>query len=151
MQQDTTKIIRHTITRLLAKREHSQRELLAKLKQRDLPEAESLSLIEEFKKANIQSDERYAEAVVRGAQNKGKGPLFVKRTLEQQDIFYASAQQYMQEERFDWFELALSVRKKRFGNEIPIEFNDIQKQKRFLMYRGFEDEHIKYALKPDSY
>jgi regulatory protein len=151
MQQDTTKIIRHTITRLLAKREHSQRELLAKLKQRDLPEAESLSLIEEFKKANIQSDERYAEAVVRGAQNKGKGPLFVKRTLEQQDIFYASVEQYMQEERFDWFELALSVRKKRFGNEIPIEFNDIQKQKRFLMYRGFEDEHIKYALKPDSY
>lgn len=151
MQQDTTKIIRHTITRLLAKREHSQHELLAKLKQRDLPEAESLRLIEAFKDANIQSDERYAEAVVRGAHNKGKGPMFVRRTLEQQDIFFSSIEQYIHEERFDWFELALQVRQKRFGQQIPVDFNEIQKQKRFLMYRGFEEEQIKYALKPDSY
>lgn len=149
MQQDNIKIIRHTITRLLARREHSFTELLSKLKLRELPESESLIVADEFRKANIQSDLRFAESVVRGAQNKGKGPAFIRRTLQQHDIEPSIMNSYMLEERFDWYELAKNTRSKRFGSLIPDDFKQIQKQKRFLHFRGFDEEQIRYAFDKD--
>ncbi|MFC4699880.1 regulatory protein RecX [Glaciecola siphonariae] len=139
---DTRRVIRHTITRLLSRREHSQFELLTKLKQKELPEDECLSLIAQFAEKGLQSDQRYIESFVKSAYQRGKGPVFVEQSLQQQDIDSASARDIMQSDEFDWYEAAARVRQKRFGEDMPTDWNDIQKQKRFLQYRGFYQSHI---------
>ncbi|MBF7072405.1 regulatory protein RecX [Glaciecola sp. MH2013] len=176
MSDSQAKIIRHKITRLLSRREHSAHEIRQKLlalnnerpsfrqvaknksQQQTAIDSSELDaeaviqpelvdeILTQFIEKDIQSDFRYAEAVVRGAYRKGKGPLFIQRSLQEHDIDYALVKALIAEHDFDWFELAKTVREKRFGWELPQDWQAKQKQMRFLQYRGFEQEQIKYAF-----
>lgn len=146
MSDNDAKIIRHKLTRLLSRREQSQHELRRKLADLELaPELVSETMTK-FAEKDIQSDYRYAEAVVRGAYRKGKGPVFIERSLKEHNIDYNLVKELTADESFDWFELAKAVRLKRFGEHLPDDWADKQKQMRFLQYRGFAQEQIKYAF-----
>jgi len=138
--------IRHTLARLLAGREHSQFELRSKLSQKGFDAKLTDEVISQFIEKNLQSDRRYAESLIRSAHNKGKGPVFIQQTLQQHDIELSDLNALMYEQEWDWFSLAIKVREKRFGSELPEDWNEIQKQKRFLQYRGFLSSHIKEAF-----
>lgn len=146
MSDNDAKIIRHKLTRLLSRREHSQNELRKKLSDMEVSKDLIDETIAKFAGKDIQSDERYAEAVVRGAYRKGKGPVFVKRQLNEHDIDFDLVKSLIAEEDFDWFESSKAVRCKRFGDDLPQEWKDKQKQMRFLQYRGFTQEQINYAF-----
>ena len=48
---------------------------------------------------------------------------------------------------FIWrFALAVEIRTKKFGAELPAAFKEKARQMRFLQYRGFEQEHIQSAM-----
>jgi regulatory protein len=146
MSDNDAKIIRHKLTRLLSRREHSQTELRKKLADLELDRDLVDDTIAQFAKKDIQSDVRYAEAVVRGAYRKGKGPVFIERTLHNHDIDFQLVRALTKDESFDWFESSKAVRVKRFGDELPDDWTYKQKQMRFLQYRGFTQEQIKYAF-----
>ena len=46
----------------------------------------------------------------------------------------------------DWFESAKKVKTKKFGDFFETDYALRQKQKRFLQYRGFYQDHIDYAV-----
>jgi regulatory protein len=46
----------------------------------------------------------------------------------------------------DWLERARRVREKRFGKKLPKDIKDKLKQQRFLQYRGFTQQQLKYAV-----
>jgi regulatory protein len=138
--------IRNTLARLLAGREHSQFELRSKLSQKGFDATLYEQVITQFIEKNLQSDRRYAESLIRSAHNKGKGPAFITQTLQQHEIELSDLNTIMYEQEWDWFSLAIKVREKRFGSEIPDDWNETQKQKRFLQYRGFLSSHIKEAF-----
>jgi regulatory protein len=146
MSDNDAKIIRHKLTRLLSRREHSQTELRKKLADFELDRDLVDDTIAQFAKKDIQSDVRYAEAVVRGAYRKGKGPVFIERTLHNHDIDFQLVRALTKDDSFDWFESSKAVRVKRFGDELPDDWTYKQKQMRFLQYRGFTQEQIKYAF-----
>jgi|TARA_B110000503_G_scaffold85117_1_gene129457 regulatory protein len=146
MSDNDAKIIRHKLTRLLSRREHSQTELRKKLADLELDRDLVDDTIAQFAKKDIQSDVRYAEAVVRGAYRKGKGPVFIERTLHNHDIDFQLVRALTKDDSFDWFESSKAVRVKRFGDELPDDWTYKQKQMRFLQYRGFTQEQIKYAF-----
>ena len=58
----------------------------------------------------------------------------------------ALAARFIDERRDDWREQALAARRKRFGAGAPEDFEEKARQSRFLAQRGFEQEHIRYAL-----
>jgi regulatory protein len=140
---DTHRAIRNSITRFLARREHSFVELVAKLKQKEYELEDIEQVLQEFTNRNLQSDLRYAQSYVRTAYYKGKGPSFIEQSLQQHDIDSGLVKSLLKDEDYDWFEAASQVRIKRFGEPIPSDWDDIQKQKRFLQYRGFYQVHIK--------
>ena len=146
MSDNDAKIIRHKLTRLLSRREHSQTELRKKLVDSELDKDLIDDTIARFAEKDIQSDVRYAEAVVRGAYRKGKGPVFIERELSNHNIDFYLVKTLVNDESFDWFESAKAVRIKRFGEDMPIDWTAKQKQMRFLQYRGFAQEQIKYAF-----
>lgn len=146
MSDNDAKIIRHKLTRLLSRREHSQMELRKKLGELEVDKSLIDSALAQFAQKDIQSDERYAEAVVRGAYRKGKGPVFVERELNNHDIEFSLVKTLIDDDCFDWFESSKAVRLKRFGGILPEDWAQKQKQMRFLQYRGFNQEQIKYAF-----
>jgi regulatory protein len=146
MSEDQAKIINHTITRLLSRREHSQYELLQKLSAREFDEKLCVQQLQFFIEKRIQCDERYLEAYVRSAFMKGKGTQVIRQILNQHNIEGAHVNQHIYDQEYDWYTLAIEVRAKRFGQSPPAEFEDKQKQMRFLQYRGFEQEHISAAF-----
>lgn len=146
MSDNDAKIIRHKLTRLLSRREHSQTELRKKLSDLEISADIIDETIQKFAEKDIQSDLRFAEAVVRGAYYRGKGPIFIERELHNHNIDFALVRALVSNEDFDWFESSKAVRVKRFGEDLPDDWTAKQKQMRFLQYRGFAQEQIKYAF-----
>jgi regulatory protein len=56
----------------------------------------------------------------------------------------------MDADRERWCEQALAVRHKRFGSDPPQDIQEKSRQARFLAQRGFEQEHIRFALDSDE-
>ena len=149
MTDNERKIINYAITSYLAAREHSRHELLRKLtlKQHDLEL--SLQQIDKFSAANIQSEARFAESLVRGRINKGFGELFIRGQLSEhkiaKDLIKQAIENCVTELQIDWYELACKVLAKKYRDTPAKDWLEQQKRSRFLQYRGFDHEQIRYA------
>lgn len=141
--EDVLQQIRNSIVRLLARREHSCVELYRKLKQKGFEADDINQSLAPYIEKGLQSDYRYAEVFVRSSFEKGKGPAYIEQSLQLHDIDALTTKALIDDQAFDWYSSAAKVRQKRFGQSMPSEWNDVQKQKRFLQYRGFYQAHIK--------
>ena len=132
---------------LLARREHSERELQAKLAVRGFaPEAVG-EVLTSLKSAGMQDDARFAEAYVRGRVAKGYGPLRISRELNERGLGDELVRQVFTAMDLDWEERIRAVRQKKFGRHAPMDFREQARQSRFLQYRGFTSEQIRREFK----
>lgn len=146
MAESDRKIITDAITRMLARREHSRQEVVTKLSQKGFDLEACLPILQEFVEADIQSDSRYAEMRIRACASRGLGPSRVKMELSQHRLADATVAGAMDEADIDWFELALKVKVKKYGEDAEQDFKLRQKQMQFLNYRGFTQDQIQYAV-----
>ncbi len=143
---ERTRAIRQQLTGYLARREHSRWELLRKLSEQGHDSNDAQAVLQRFVDNGIQSDARFAETFIRSKASKGQGPVRVLQELKRHQLDQQLIQTAMQEADIDWFELAKTVANKRFGGANQGDFKARQKQQRFLQYRGFDFEQIRYAL-----
>jgi regulatory protein len=133
--------------RLLARREHSQKELREKPKLRQFLDADVEAVLGDLKTQNLQSDKRYVESYVRTRIANGFGPLRLVQELEQRGISSETAQLAVSCAEVNWLQRASQLRIKKFGESWPINIKDRAKQQRFLSYRGFTHEIIRDLFK----
>ena len=89
---------------LLARREHSERELQAKLAARGFaPEAVG-EVLADLKSAGMQDDARFAEAYARSRVAKGYGPLRISRELGERGLGDELVRQVFTAMDLDWEE-----------------------------------------------
>lgn len=146
MTEDNHKVIRHTLTQLLSRREHGFNELIFKLEKKGFNQDDFLPVLHQFKQANIQSDSRFVEMHYRAGISKGQGPTRIKEVLKQHKIEDSDLFAGFSDIDVDWFDLAWVVKCKKFGELPPKDTKEKAKQQRFLLYRGFSYEHIEHAL-----
>lgn len=127
---------------LLARREHSLTELQQKLAQADHTDAEIEATLNWLLEHDLQSDQRFAEAFVRSRSQRGYGAIRIKQEMKQRGVADDLINTTFKTADIDWFALALEVRCKRFGEQMPDDFKERSKQLRFLQYRGFTHEQI---------
>ena len=139
-------LIRNAIYRLLARREHSEYELVQKLSAKGFAPAVVKTIAEEFTLQNLQSDFRYAESVLRGALSKGHGPQRVSQQLKQNHIAEEVIAEVLTAVETDWYALAFEVKTRKFGDLVESDWHKNRKQQRFLLGRGFTFEQINYAV-----
>ena len=139
-------LIRNAASRILAKREHSKHELVQKLLTRGFIVSLVERIADEFASQNLQSDQRYAESVLRGALSKGHGPQRISNQLKLSQVSDDIKREIIGSTDIDWFELALSVKIKKFGEPVEQDWHQRQKQQRFLLSRGFNFEQINFAV-----
>ena len=122
--------------KMLMRREHSQLELSKKLQLKGFNDIDIKHSIDLLIEQKYQSDERFSEAFIIMRYNQGKGPVIISSELKKRGIesFDLSI--------IDWFELAKDVRKKKFGQNLPLDYKTQAKQKRFLKSRGFGFDQI---------
>ena len=140
------KTIRHRALDLLARREHSQRELKRKLLQRDFAEPVIDELLTQLIRENLLSDERFAEAYVNMRSQCGYGPWRIQQELRERGVSDALVTGLVNDSSDDWPTRARHVREKRFGLVVPAELKAHAKQIQFLQYRGFTTEQIKQVM-----
>lgn len=129
---------------MLGRREHSEQEFKQKLLDLEADPTEVDELIKEFKISQYQSDQRMADMIVRANVRKGRGPIRVKQTLRERQVSPELAQENLEDT--NWLAMAIALRVKKFGAELPIEPKEKARQLRFLQYRGFDMQTCSKAI-----
>jgi regulatory protein len=135
---------------LLARREHSRRELARKLGARGFPDDVVTLVLDELEQSGALADARFTDTFVRSRVAKGQGPQRIRAELAQRGIGDADAAEVLRGADVDWRATIRAVRRKRFGPELPRDYAERARQARFLQYRGFSSEQIRAALELDG-
>ena len=132
---------------LLARREHSRRELERKLAARGFPEESVATALDALEESGELAAARFTESFIRSRVAKGQGPARIRAELAERGIDREQAAALLRAAGIDWAAVASSVRGKRFGAERPTDFKERARQARFLEYRGFDSGQIGSALR----
>ena len=130
---------------LLARREHSSKELRQKLISRhyDVPVVDETLV--SLRQERFLSDERFAESYVQYRSNNGFGPVRLRQELRERGIEDELIGHNL--EGLEWQQLAATIRQKKYGAVMPEDYQARAKQMRFLQYRGFTTDQIHGVLK----
>ena len=131
----------------LSRREYGFYELVEKLVFYGFLKETALIAVENLTSEGLQNDQRYVESFVQSRINQGKGPLRIQQELQHRKVSDNLINDAINETTENWFKLAEKVRLKKFGSKIPLDFQKKAKEMKFLIYRGFESDHIQYAMK----
>ncbi|ENM5852636.1 recombination regulator RecX [Vibrio mimicus] len=137
---------RQSALQLLSRRDHSEHELQQKLALK----GHQTEVIDEVVKYCLElgylSDVRYAASQTRQMVHKGYGEQRLRQQLKEKRVAEDVIGQVLAEQTIDWFELAKEVAHKKFKSGISLERSQYAKQVRYLQYRGFSFDQIRYAL-----
>ncbi|MCK5871220.1 MAG: regulatory protein RecX [Methylococcales bacterium] len=123
--------------RLLARREHSQKELMTKLTAKGFESLEIQTVIDTLKNQNFQSDARFAENYARARFYKGFGLRKVGYELQQHGIKNYDLQTILRENFADEYELITKVYHQKYRSQTQLLLKEQLKRQRFLQSRGF--------------
>ena len=139
--------IRDRALRLLARREHTVRELTLKLQARQYDPDSVAEVLAELADQGLQSDGRFAEVFARGRAESGYGPLRIRSQLRERGVNDDAIRAALAQLPVDWFESCAAAWHKAFGATPDTGIKARAKQQRFLSYRGFDADHIRDLLR----
>ena len=137
MAEVTAADIRRAAMDLLARREHSRRELQQKLTQRFSDNPAIGAELEKLSAERLQSDERFAEAYLYSRSQRLYGPLRIKAELRERGIADDVVTKAFRDADIDWPANLRKLEFDKFGRKPPADAREHAKRIRFLQYRGF--------------
>ena len=133
---------------MLARREHTRRELECKLAQLTGNPDEIPELLDDFERRGWLSERRFVEQVV-ASRRRRFGAQRIAHELRKKGVSGAAisaTQQQLQDSELD---AARAVWRKKFGVP-PVSARDKARQMRFLQGRGFSLDVIRRVLRDDD-
>ncbi len=138
--------IRFSAMNLLARREHTQKELIQKLRRR-FPDTVLLEAeIQRLNDENLQSDERFAENYVRYRSELGFGLMRVRQDMRQRGLSDTEISLALETVAVNWAVLAEQVFRKKYGEQASRDIKEKAKRMRFMQYRGFSGDEYQHLL-----
>jgi regulatory protein len=136
-----TQSARERAVYLLARREHSRKELKNKLIQKGFDADDIERGLNDLEQRGWLSDHRFTESWIRHRVESGYGPFRIRNELAEKGISKLLIDQTFEEIDIDWVKIAHKVWQKKY-NAIPQDWPEKVKQMRFLQYRGFSSQDI---------
>jgi len=130
---------------LLSRRDFCSQELAGKLNAQGYEPGTVRGVVDELLERGYVNDERYAQQYVALHAERGHGPRRIERDLSQLGLDSGLIQAALAGGE-DWAQRARELRIRRFGLQLPADWQSKAKQARFLQYRGFSNDHIRMAL-----
>jgi regulatory protein len=142
-----TKTVRLKAMDLLARREHSVKELVRKLSERyETPEL-IVTAVSQLVEDNLVSDSRFAEMYVKSLIGRQFGPIKIKNDLRERGVSDHIITLAMNEADQDWLQLIQKLSEKKYGVTIPCDAKETAKRMRFFQSRGFDSDSIRFIFK----
>lgn len=123
---------------MLARREHSCRELRTRLARSSYPADEIETALASLIEANYQSDERFAEMLVRSRIRQGYGPARLRAELRTHELPDGWSDKLIAQAEADWAAQARGQLQRRYGDTAPRDYRERAKRMQFLVRRGFD-------------
>ncbi len=136
----------HQAITYLARREHTQKELIQKLKNKGFIKEEVDEVLCFLSENNYQSQFRAAQSIIRNRVARGYGQFYIQNELKQKGIASDIERLAYQDEAVDWFELVEQTYLKKYGETAVTDPKDKAKRIRFLQSRGFSYDEIASVL-----
>lgn len=130
---------------LLARREHSRRELKTKLRQGGYEGEETTAAIERLGEQRYQDDERFAEVLLRSRTAQGYGPQRIRAELKTHAVPDARIRQLLDAAEADWDALAIDQLRRRYGGKAATDHAERARRAQFLLRRGFAAATVRRA------
>jgi len=135
---------------LLARREHSRLELVNKLQDRVENSTVLDAVLDQLIEDNLLSDQRFCEAYVYSRTNKGFGPVRIKAELRERGVKQALIENSLIDDNSVWIKNLNKVIIKKYGDLSASNLQELARQQRFLLQRGFTFEQIHEAIRLQS-
>ena len=139
-------VIRFAAMNLLARREHTVKELIQKLGRR-FPDTPLLqSEVQRLTDENLQSDERFAENYVSYRSGLGFGLMHIRQDMRQRGLTDFEISLALERVGVDWRTIAEGVYYKKFGELAAVDIKEKAKRARFMQYRGFSTDEYQHLF-----
>lgn len=135
---------------LLTRREQSRRELVRKLDQKGFEADEVNAALEQLQRQSFQSDERFAQLLVRSRVSQGQGPRRILAELRTHGIVDDAARVALDDEGADWLALAQRVYRRRYGARPAPDLQESRRRAAFLLRRGFDAATVRAITHADD-
>jgi regulatory protein len=123
---------------LLVRREQSAKELKRKLGHKGYAPEETGAAIERLQSQAFQSDERFAENLVRARHAQGHGPRRIRAELRTHGLDDAAVDAAMDAVDADWLDSARRQYRRRYGAKPSADRQETARRVAFLLRRGFD-------------
>ena len=147
-QKQLKKDVRRASMNMLARREHSLKELKQKLLVKFPLERKLVgNTLLELEIEGLQSDLRFSEGYLRWRANKGFGRDRISMELNQKGVVDDIVEEATKLVEIDWDDLLEKQYQKKYHSRPPQTLEEKSKYIRFFLYRGFSHSQIKALLK----
>ena len=130
--------------RLLSMRDHSEKELLDKLK-KDFDEPTAVSVVEKLQELELLDDMNYAENYYRELIRKGNSSAEIRQKMNQRGIDRDTVDLLMTENAYDEETVVTELVNKKYLTNLSAE-NGTMKVMQALLRRGFSVNAVRRAL-----
>jgi regulatory protein len=130
-------------TDLVARREHSARELRGKLAVRGYSAAEASGAVAQLQSRDFQSDDRFGAGLARRRAGQGYGPRRIQAELKSHGLADLAIRAVLAALDVDWAAIAASQLRRRFGARAAGGAADRAARAGFLLRRGFDPATVR--------
>jgi regulatory protein len=134
---------------LLARREHSRRELRQKLGKGGYEADETVNALDRLGEQQYQDDDRFGEVLLRSRVAQGYGPQRIRMELKSHGLADAAIRQLIDDADADWDAQAASQLRRRYGGKGPADLKERVKRAQFLLRRGFSAATVRSVTHAD--
>jgi len=134
---------------LLARREHSRKELKTKLRQGGYEGEETGAAIERLGEQHYQDDDRFAEVLLRSRIAQGYGPMRLRVELKSHGLGDARIRELLEAAEVDWNASAAAQLRRRYGGKGVADPAERARRAQFLLRRGFAAATVRSVTHAD--
>jgi regulatory protein len=134
---------------LLSRREHSARELEAKLARKGHAKDEIGTAVARLREKRYQSDDRFGISIARARVAQGYGPARIRAELKSHGLSDAAVRAAIEATEADWPAVAAAQLRRRFGGRPPEDGEERGSRARFLLRRGFDPATVRAVTRAD--
>jgi regulatory protein len=134
---------------LLSRREHSARELKAKLARKGHAKEEIGDAIGRLVDRRYQSDDRFGVVIARTRIAQGYGPARIRAELKSHGLADAAIRAAIDAAEADWLDIAARQLKRRFGARPAGDAAERARRAQFLLRRGFDPATVRAVTRAE--
>jgi regulatory protein len=135
---------------MLARREHSRRELRTRLDRAGYDEDESDRALRQLGEQHYQDDARFGEMLMRSRVSQGYGPARIHAELKSHGLAEADIRALLDTLDVDWVALAVAQLRRRYAGKAGTAAAERARRAQFLLRRGFAPATVRAATDTDE-